>query len=338
MRITVLDPVRFFAALAVVFYHYTARHENGYFDTLSNVTQYGYLGVPLFFMISGFVISASAKNRSASAFAVSRVVRLYPALWVCVSITAVFVVSFESGPVAVSFGQYISNLTLLYEYIGYPPVDGVYWTLVAELKFYACVFLLLLLNVFKYYRIWLSAWMLMTVMHLLFNEPFFMGWFISPYYSSYFIAGVVFYLVLQDGFDRFKVSLLLLSLAVSSIKGFEQAGGFMVNPSDVERYIAVFIMWSFYVLFALTAMGKLELKNSRILMYMGGMTYPVYLLHNRVGKLIIDSSAGYVNEAVAVFLTIVFILLLSLVIHVYLEGKVATPLKMVLLKMVNRPS
>lgn len=76
MRLIGLDLVRFFAAMSVVLYHYTARHGSTSFETLSVFTKFGYLGVPLFFMISGYVISLSAANRTASEFLISRFIRL----------------------------------------------------------------------------------------------------------------------------------------------------------------------------------------------------------------------------------------------------------------------
>ncbi len=67
-RVNELDLLRFFAAFAVVFFHYSFR---GYtaddmsimpYPILASVFKYGYLGVELFFMISGFVILMTAAN------------------------------------------------------------------------------------------------------------------------------------------------------------------------------------------------------------------------------------------------------------------------------------
>ncbi|EAQ8060912.1 acyltransferase, partial [Salmonella enterica] len=84
-RINEIDLLRFVAAMAVVFFHYAFR---GYaadgmsimpYPSLAPVSKYGFLGVQLFFMISGFVILMSASHGSIQNFTISRMVRLYPA-------------------------------------------------------------------------------------------------------------------------------------------------------------------------------------------------------------------------------------------------------------------
>ena len=70
-RLPALDLLRFFAAAAVMVYHYTyyfAESGGPELSALEAVTRHGYLGVELFFMISGFVILWSASNRTAKKF------------------------------------------------------------------------------------------------------------------------------------------------------------------------------------------------------------------------------------------------------------------------------
>ena len=52
------------------------------FPAIANVTKYGYLGVNLFLLISGFVILVSSDGKSPRQFVISRIVRLYPTYWV----------------------------------------------------------------------------------------------------------------------------------------------------------------------------------------------------------------------------------------------------------------
>jgi hypothetical protein len=52
MRIAWLDYARAFAAFAVLFYHYLTTSPGTDFGRIEDLAQYGYLGVPLFFMPS----------------------------------------------------------------------------------------------------------------------------------------------------------------------------------------------------------------------------------------------------------------------------------------------
>lgn len=83
-RFEYLDLLRLVCASAVVLLHYgvmapytgvlPARY---YFAP--NVLVYGQFGVHIFFIISGFVITLSARGRTAGAFLWARFLRLYPA-------------------------------------------------------------------------------------------------------------------------------------------------------------------------------------------------------------------------------------------------------------------
>jgi len=85
-RVAILDGLRLVAALMVVSYHYisrgdawTAASPHGFPQVVYLASRFGFFGVELFFLISGFVICMSGMGRSLGQFFVARVVRLYPA-------------------------------------------------------------------------------------------------------------------------------------------------------------------------------------------------------------------------------------------------------------------
>lgn len=334
MRIVALDLVRFFAALSVVLYHYISRKDSTAFPLLSNYTDFGYLGVPLFFIISGYVIAMSANNRTAIQFAISRFVRLYPALWAGVIFTVV--VSLMLTDTTYSVAQILANFTLLNDYLGFADIDGVYWTLKAELKFYACVFLLLAFGVFQKYKIWLSLWLALTVLHSLTGQPFFMGWFITPAYSSFFIAGIALYLIQSSEKNLFAHFILIASLIVSSFRAYGQVEGFIPNPDALQKIIAVIIVWLFYCFMYLLSIGKMNLQQKRIYITIGALTYPLYLIHNMAGKAIIDEVSKFLPESIVVIIVIALMILVSWLINLVVERPISTPLKNYLLSLFNR--
>lgn len=329
MRLVALDLIRFFAAMAVVLYHYTAREGFQDFSALANFTKFGYLGVPLFFIISGYVIALSAKNRTPIEFAVSRFVRLYPAFW-CGIVFTVIVTGYFAN-VRFDAITILANATMLNDYLNIANIDGVYWTLQAELKFYACMFLLLAFRVFERYKVWLTAWLVITTTFLLLEQPFFMGWFISPYYSSFFIAGIAFYLIQNEGKTRFNLTALFSSLILSAYMAYQQVSSFFNSPSELDRLIAIMIICSFYVIFWTIVTDRLVLKKRNIYITLGALTYPLYLIHGFAGSAIIDYYRFSYSDTVIVTMTIVFMLFSSWVIHVAIEKRIASPMKRFLL-------
>ena len=317
-RIATLDVLRFFSAMAVVLYHYIARPEAQAFQGLEPIAQYGYLGVPIFFMISGYVISLSAENRTAYQFAVSRFVRLYPALWFGVVFTSL--VLFLLNDTALDFQKILANMTLLNDYLGISNIDGVYWTLQAELKFYGCVFMLVALGLFQHYKAWLTVWLAVTVSHLISQQPSIMGWFISPSYSPFFIIGVVFYLIQKKGFDSYNILVFLISSALCIYQTGEQASNFIRGVTESERLIACLVVMVSMFAFLAISRGWISIKGSAVTYSIGALTYPLYLLHNSAGKAIIDSSlAAFIGEEVLVVVTTLVMLVLSYWVYRFVE-------------------
>src|SRR5207248_4555425 len=83
-RLEPLDLLRFFAAVSVVLYHYFFRgwqHREFFavsFSGFGDEFRFGYLGVELFFVVSGLVILMRCEGRLPRDFIQSRITRLYP--------------------------------------------------------------------------------------------------------------------------------------------------------------------------------------------------------------------------------------------------------------------
>ena len=146
-RLRELDLLRFAAALAVMAHHFTGVPRGSWngdpriiFPSLSVVTRFGHLGVNLFFLISGFVILMSAWGRTPGDFAISRVVRLFPAYWFGVVLSfALFELPGLVGAPLGARSRLLPNLTMLQEGVGAGSMELPYWTLWVELHFYVLI-------------------------------------------------------------------------------------------------------------------------------------------------------------------------------------------------------
>jgi peptidoglycan/LPS O-acetylase OafA/YrhL len=135
-KIGSINALRFIAAMFVLFYHFTfvfyyAKTTQIDIPILRELFKYGYLGVELFFIISGFVISLSAESRNAYGFLKSRLGRLYPVFWASAIVTAVFILfggSIINSPITLN--KFLANMTMVPQIIpgGYTLMDPSYCT------------------------------------------------------------------------------------------------------------------------------------------------------------------------------------------------------------------
>ncbi|AJQ96558.1 acyltransferase family protein [Gynuella sunshinyii] len=322
-RLELLDYGRFFAALMVVAFHYTFNGiVNGKINSINHipsvieVTKYGYLGVELFFMISGYVIFFSAKNRTAAMFAESRAIRLYPAYWFAILFTSFFALQWGGDLMSVYPGQIVANFTMVQSLVGIDNVDGVYWTLVYEISFYFAVFILLFFGLQKHLETIFVYWPFLFCIALVFglqSKPYLGG------YYYYFAAGALFASI-ANRFNRKAVVSLMVTYAfcinfsagkaahLSDVKGVEYSG--LVIALIVTSFFAIFIYQN-------SKNGRLvSLPMSRIA---GALTYPVYLIHAHFGYMFINRFATEENKIVIYAVTVSIVLIAALSLHLIVE-------------------
>lgn len=328
-----LDLLRFIAAMAVVLFHFLFRGQQGDFIPVSfpsfeNYARYGYLGIDLFFMISGFVISLSAENRTAKQFVISRVTRLYPAFWAGVTITAIVIAFFGGALFQVEWSQYLINLTMLAQFVGAENVDDVYWTLYVELKFYAIIFLILLFKIFHKIELILSGWLFILLLSLIFELPNIVNFMVFPEWAPFFISGVVFYLLNVRGLSLLRAAILCVSFLLSLQGAVE--GNTILNTSYnvfASEQVTVFIVALFYIVFTLIIFDKLTCFRSSWAFRIGALTYPLYLIHQNLGFMFFTYFDGVFNKYVLLMMAILLVLAISWLIHVLIEKKLGSKLK-----------
>jgi peptidoglycan/LPS O-acetylase OafA/YrhL len=335
-QIVGVDLIRFFAAFIVMLYHlcyfiwagrpiattFLAAKGAVQFPALS-FFKYGFVGVDIFFVVSGFIIAYSASNSTAFEFVRSRLVRLMPAIWIIAPITlaALFAVNF--APPLKLIGLFFSSLLL---WPMGPWVDGVYWTLPIEIAFYLVVLALLLLDRF----IWIGR--VMTVIGLLSTTYLIATWSgfdPTPHFSAisdehldrlrelfliehgcFFALGVFLWLLL---FDRvtFNRCLLIFCFGLGGVAGIKSIGQSVIWLSAV---LAIALSVRFNSLISASATVAVP---ARVL---GLTTYPLYLLHNVVGAALIGFLVrSGLNPYAALLTAMTVVLSLAITIAVAFE-------------------
>jgi peptidoglycan/LPS O-acetylase OafA/YrhL len=336
-RLEVLDGLRLVAALAVVLYHYTSfdtvwdAPTTSLFGPIAIAGRFGWLGVELFFLISGFVICMSTWGRSLGDFFVSRVTRLYPAYWVGVIATAC-IVRFFGPDVHRPAHELVVNLTMLQRPLGVPAVDGVYWTLWTELHFYL-LFAIVVSRGVNYRRtvlfclVWTAASVLLDQAGT--GLPI-VSAAIDTQFSSFFIAGVAMYLM-----HRFRPTYLLWGIiGVSWARSLLTVNGVIrdeikLPPGGIAHYrlICMLIVTAAYLVMILVALGKLTRVRGRWLTVAGALTYPLYLIHEEIGWAAIRHLRDRVDARVLLPALIAAMLVAAWLIHRLVERPLAPRLK-----------
>lgn len=147
-----MDVLRFCSAALVVFNHFgifsAARPDVGEpfaFPALTFASGFGWVGVQIFFVISGFVIALSARGASPSGFVKRRAIRVFPALWIC-SCIGLAALAITSVPIDELVGEFLRSITL---FPRGPYIDGAIWTLVVEAVFYVLIWAVLWTKFFQ---------------------------------------------------------------------------------------------------------------------------------------------------------------------------------------------
>lgn len=315
LRLLELDALRGIAAFMVLIYHYTTRYGEvmGYDNPPSLDLPIGHYGVHLFFVISGFVIflTLNACRRPAD-FVVSRFARLYPIYWVAVTITFCATHLFDFQFRKLSVQEYLVNLTMVQKFLDVKHVDPVYWTLQWELIFYGWMFLIFctkkLNEIEKLIYLFIAfQWIGYGVLHQIeWQIPAKLNILLLLAFGHLFAAGIIFY--------RWKERRIL------SWSGKTLLGCCLVSQFFFHGTEGMFAMLVVYVLMGLFVMEKLTVITWKPLVFLGTISYSLYLIHEYIGWIMIrDLTAMGYSGNVSVVLTTLSMLLLASALTFWIE-------------------
>jgi peptidoglycan/LPS O-acetylase OafA/YrhL len=285
-RIGELDALRGIAALAVVMCHYLNRYDevHGHLTEPLFYMGWGARGVQLFFVISGFVIFMTLQRAQRPMdFVVSRFSRLYPGYWVAIIVTTLVVHGLDVDEYKRPMQDVVLNFTMLQKlsFIPADDIEGAYWTLYVELWFYAAMLALFTLGLLRHIEaflllglgaalVWWAGeewggagfwgWNLTTTFHLVFNQ------------IPFFVIGIGLYRIYMR--DRPRMALLIILAALACIT--------VLHP--LEFLVAALVAIG---AFALVLTGRAGFLRQPVLIWLGAISYSLYLVHNWAGRSLI---------------------------------------------------
>lgn len=328
LRFSMLDGLRFAAALGVAFFHYTAKQQQAWgrpvpevFPHLHTYTSLGYYGVHLFFVISGFVILMTAWGKDIPSYVASRVSRLYPAYLVAVPTAAVLLGVIWLEQKHITIYQVAVNLTMMQGAFGIDHIDGVYWTLWVELRFYVMIAIFMLVGITRqrvlaFAAIWPVAAALART-----SEQHWLSEVLNADYAAMFAGGMAIYLLTQNRRDVAAWLVLAMTALLAVAVPGQESQATLASSTGVafSGHTTAFVILCCFGAVAIVTLTPLARIHVRWLTALGLLTYPLYLVHEWWGWWMIHLLSGKVPDAMVLTITFAFVGTFAFLVYFFVE-------------------
>jgi len=279
-----LDMLRGLAAVAVCYFHFT--HGNPRLlaetDPLYITGRFGFLGVDVFFVISGFVIPyamyrANYSIKNLGRFLGKRFVRIEPPY--LLSIFLVLFLNWLSTQSPYYRGEAFNiDSTRLLLHFGYlnaffshPWYNDVYWTLAIEFQYYIIIALFFPLLISKNKNFSFGFLLIFAISGFFFDQHSFIF-----SYSLLFIVGILLFQFRIGYLKKGEFGALLLIALILIFTKFD------------KRYLVAALLPYFFI-------NYFEFTG-RISKFLGNISYSLYLVHIPIGGRIINLTENFVQS------------------------------------------
>ncbi|HTO42653.1 MAG TPA: acyltransferase [Burkholderiales bacterium] len=287
-RLKFVDGLRGVAAVLVMLYHQVGRTSAG------ALTHRGYLGVAIFFVLSGFVITGAVGARHINAgflrrFALRRMIRLDIPYWLNIALAlAMIALAARMGvpEQSIQLAQVVAHLVYLQDILGYEEISRVYWTLCLEVQFYLA--LILLLWCAQLLRIRWQHFMLVFLALLGLSVLANMSWIPAPTglmfpYWWAFALGAVCYWTLTK---RVSARYLAAAALVVALTAPGRHGDWRLTACVTTSLL--FLAWRWNAMERWLA--------DRVSQFLGRISYSLYLCHPLIGWSAQSLALRYVDQ------------------------------------------
>lgn len=299
--------LRAIAAISVCFFHFsrgmlTSSNTSNY---IFKAFSYGYLGVDVFFIISGFIICYSLPSnyrlQDFGTFLKKRIIRVEPPYLVSIIfILAVAYITaiFTHNPVTFSWLNLLYHIGYINNFTSNNYINVVYWTLGIEFQFYLIIGLLFSLIDKSIY--WLTAIIAIFLTTSFIRVPNTMLIFEQ---LPLFCLGILLYFINYKTTFYKPILLLLIAITFSL---------FAIN-NLMLLFTGVFVSLVILIPF----------HKNRIIDFFSRISYSLYLIHVPIGGRVINIASRFVKNDVQRYLAIVIAFIVSVVVaylfHIAIE-------------------
>lgn len=250
----------------------------------------GYLGVLIFFLVSGFIITHVSLRETPAEFAIKRFFRILPLYWIAIALIAVLTLVTMRLNLPMVLGpqdgqlDFIGTATFASWFVGQPAVLSVGWTLFIELLFYAIV---LAFMPMARKSMLIASWTALASMLFVFLclrgnpqfEPFLQAW----RYIPFLLLGQAFYLVWAKLTSRVHAFTFGLFAFGAFLFMFSNTRGPGLFSPGVEALVSQIMAIVVFGALCFSRIGDIP-----PLRFCASISYSLYLFHVPVGSFMLD--------------------------------------------------
>ncbi|MBH1962952.1 MAG: acyltransferase [Comamonadaceae bacterium] len=329
-----IDALRAIAAILVLITHASGSFlteaqrykKSTWLYDISHAIDFGRIGVIVFFIISGYVISNTFHSGiTVKNFVIRRVLRLYPLYWL--SVIGAYFIFFDAN---VDTKRLIANVLMIPIITGQEPLMGLYWTLEAELFFYAIAIALFAAGLLRKQVVLLTLAGIFLAIFSIFMfsvGPSNLSLKSLPLNLCFMLIGVsahIFFSTPKNTNERFlrKILLTLLISLTLTPSAYSLFLFFSTNSPDNLR-------WGISYPIAVAAfftMMYAPAKPFQPLARLGIISYSVYLLHPLVIEVLknqtlnLEHAVGFIGLSGVVLVVAAIVICLSALTYKFLES------------------
>ena len=326
-----IQVLRGIAAIMVMLYHATRHYNLKGLNFLGNIFKNGYLGVDIFFVLSGFVITISSveyfKNKNPTEFMFKRLIRIFPSFWLylLLPLTILYFVlpQFINDKSAFEFLNYLKVFFLVFNH---PTISHVTWTLSFELYFYFLFLMIIFNEKFKFLVICILICSILNLIGLPVSQNlYFKKYLFSPLILE-FLLGVLIAFILGKIRSKQKyldLIFLLASITLFLLSSYLDENNY-IHISKHNRFLYFGIASFLLILSSLLFENFNKISISKSLILVGDSSYVLYLIHSIIlsffnNSLILTGRFIIFNNQITTLFICLIIVVISIIIHKYTE-------------------